>query len=321
MKRYITDNNIDKLILVSRTKKFEPCVLEKYGVETTDFVDFETITVDLGKASNLERLREYDVSVIIHSAGTLGGTNISKKALLWSNFHTTKNIVDYYSKTGSIEQLVFISSFGVLGPIPLSKIPADETFPYNPSNAYEESKMLAERYVLISDLPYTVIRPEFVYGPGDTHVLPLFKSAISGNFILINQGRSYLHPTYVDDLIMGVGLCIKNKKALGEIFNIVGQRYLTVKELAETIYFAFHKRKFAFRNVSKRSISLLARVADALNKIFKTNFPLSTDRVRFFTENRAADYTKAINILGYRPIPLNEGMSKTIMWHVKNGYL
>ena len=181
--------------------------------------------------------------------------------------------------------------------------------------------MLAERYIFLSDIPWTVIRPEFVYGPGDTHVLPLFKAVISGNFVLINRGESYLHPTCVDDLVQGVELCIRNKKAVREIFNIVGQRYLTVRELAEIIYSTFYDEMSSFHSLNKELLLFPAMIFTAINKILGTDFPLSTSRVRFLTENRAADYKKARDVLGYKPVSLDEGIRETERWYVKNGYL
>jgi nucleoside-diphosphate-sugar epimerase len=320
-KRYLTDKAVEKLVLVTNTRKFDPKALQKLGVEIKDAVDFEALTLDLTKVSEVERLGTRDVSLVVHSAGTLGGANISRESLFLSNFRGTKNLVDYYSGDWCVRQFVLISSFAALGPIPASKIPADETLPLNPSNAYEESKACAEEYVVGSDLPYTVIRPEFVYGPGDTHMLPLFQSVLSDRFILIDGGRSYVHPTYIDDVVQGIGLSLGNEKAAHEIFNIVGERYVTVREFAEHIYFALHHKKLKCRSLDRNSMLLLARLCDIANKVVKTNLPLSTSRVRLFSENRAADYSKAARVLGYRPVSLDRGLEATIAWYFENGYL
>ncbi|GAH14262.1 unnamed protein product, partial [marine sediment metagenome] len=132
---------------------------------------------------------------------------------------------------------VHCSSAGVLGAI--KNPPADESYPYNPSNIYEKTKAEAEKLVLKyhheQGLPVIIIRPEFVYGPGDMHVLGLFKAIQKKRFFIIGDGNSTLHPTYIDDLIHGLILCMDKQRAIGEIYIIAGERFVTVKELADII--------------------------------------------------------------------------------------
>lgn len=306
-----------KLILASKTRKPDLTLLK--GSKSS--IEYESINLDLSNKENLNLLDKYDVSLVIHSAGELGGSNIPYESLWRANFQSTRNLIDYYNRSRNIDQIIFLSSFGVLGPIEPSKIPADETQPYNPSNPYEKTKTLAEKYVLLSNLPYTIIRPEFVYGPEDLHVLPLFKSIVSGKFMLISHGGSYLHPTYIDDLTQSINLIAKNKRAIGETFNIAGERYLTVKEFAQKVYIEIHQKEPVFHDLPKYLLSPPTLLADVAAKITKTNLPISSSRVKFFTENRAVDYSKAVKKLGYKPVPVEEGIHRTIRWYIENRHL
>ena len=136
-------------------------------------------------------------------------------------------------------RLLHLSSAGVLGPLPRHDQLAhvDEAAPLAPSNAYERSKALGEHFArefALAGLPLVVARPEFVYGPGDIHVLGLFRTVQRGLFFYVGNGGNTCHPTYIDDLVEGLLLCLR-LGAAGETYQITGPRPVTFRELAETI--------------------------------------------------------------------------------------
>lgn len=287
---------------------------------TQDGIEFK-----YGNISDVDSLRECtrDVDIVYSAFGILGQWGIPEKMYWNINTWGVKNLLqsclDY-----DIKQFIHISSAGVLGPLP-DGIVADESFPLNPSNIYERTKCKAEKEVLDCGeklgLPFTIIRPEFVYGPGDTHVLGLFKAMIAERFLLLGKARSLLHPTYIDDLIEGISLCTNNENALGEIFLITGDRPHTVKELAKVIAeeLDVHLPKIQiplmFANTTANILEFLAKVAN-LEPV------LTKSRVNFFTENRAFSCRKARTQLGYVPkVPFREGVRTTVRWYRENGYL
>ena len=58
-------------------------------------------------------------------------------------------------------------------------------------------------------LPLVIARPEFIYGPGDVHVLGLFRAVRRGLFFYIGDGGNTCHPTYVDDMVDGLLACLR----------------------------------------------------------------------------------------------------------------
>jgi dihydroflavonol-4-reductase len=129
-----------------------------------------------------------DMDYVIHAAGLLGRAGISEKTYLRYNAEGTRHVLEEVKQRGSGRlRLVHISSAGVLGPArnPHVPQPMDESSPLAPSNSYERSKALAEQYArqfARAGLPVVIVRPEFVYGPGDTHVLGLFQAIQRGVF-------------------------------------------------------------------------------------------------------------------------------------------
>jgi nucleoside-diphosphate-sugar epimerase len=256
-----------------------------------------------------------DMDIVFHLAGMLGKFGIPEKLYWDTNFRGTKNILEECLKQ-NVEKFIYCSSAGVLGPI--KKPPADETHPRNPSNIYEKTKAEAEKLVLSygENFSIVVLRPEFVYGPGDMHVYELFRVIQSGVFPIFR--KSFLHPTYIDDLVQAFELSME--KAKDDIYIIAGERFVTVEEFADIIAKKLGISLLKIRMPAKL-LRLSAVISEFLSKVFSFTPPITQSRINFFTENRAFDISKAKRELGYRPIRLEEGLEKTIDWYKEVGLL
>lgn len=72
---------------------------------------------------------------------------------------------------------------------------------------YGWSKAEAERQVVDSSLPWSVIRPPGIYGPGDTEMLEMFRMAKRGMVLLPPKGRvSLIHVDDLANLLLAVAL-------------------------------------------------------------------------------------------------------------------
>jgi dihydroflavonol-4-reductase len=278
-----------------------------------------------GDVLDQDSLRECvkGVELVFACFGLLGKWGVPDSAYWQINAEGVSNVLQAIPKAG-IRQFIHVSSAGVLGPL-AQGIVADESFPFRPSNIYERTKAEAEREVhrcaVQRSIPFTIVRPEFVYGPGDMHVLGLFRAIQHRRFLLIGSGNSLLHPTYIDDLIQGVALCIGNEKAIGKTFLITGKEPVTVRKLGTVIAEEL--------NVALPRFRILVPVANALASSFESlarishSEPMATKaQVKFFTENRAFTTAKAQDELGYFPkVDLCEGIRRTVRWYRTKGLL
>ena len=199
----------------------------------------------------------------------------------------------------------------------------DESSPLAPSNAYERSKALAETYaaeLARGGLPLVIARPEFIYGPGDVHVLGLFRAIQRGVFFYIGNGENTCHPTYVDDMVDGLLACLR-RGALGGVYHIAGPRPLPFRELAETIAAALGVPPPRWR-VPRPLAWLGAAGLEAAGKLAGRDVPLSRTGVAFFSENRRSTYARAERELGFTPqVKLPEGVGRTVRWYREQGLL
>ncbi len=254
------------------------------------------------------------VDIVVHCAGILGGWGNSDKLLWDANVTGTKNMLDA-AKAAKVKKLIYISSCGVFGPLKDGEI-ADEAHVYNPINTYEKTKIEGEKLVLryAKDFSTTIIRPEFVYGPGDLHLIALFRAVKEKRFVFFEGGKSMLHPTYINDVIDGIVLAIFNPLANGESFNIAGPRQVTVHEFIAAISEACGTTSLSF------SIPIpMAKIAGVFLDLTWGCFakpPLSSSQVGYLTQNRAFSYEKAKKNLDYMPkIQLKDGIKKTVKWY------
>ncbi|MBD3370147.1 hypothetical protein GF402_07280 [Candidatus Fermentibacteria bacterium] len=77
----------------------------------------------------------------------------------------------------------------------------------------------------------TVLRPDFVYGPGDRHKLTLFKQVAKGWFPMIGIGKAKIRPTYVADVVEAVMASMPGGPLEGGLFNIGGPEVVSVRKL------------------------------------------------------------------------------------------
>lgn len=123
---------------------------DEYGIIGIkgDITDFNSV---------LEAVSNKDI--VIHLAALL--PPVSERS--WEktaavNVNGTKNLVDAIIKSGSKTRLIFSSTVASYGDTTKSEPPIKSTTPQNPNSNYSRSKVEAEKYILNSNIPYTILR-------------------------------------------------------------------------------------------------------------------------------------------------------------------
>jgi nucleoside-diphosphate-sugar epimerase len=111
--------------------------------------------------------------VVVHAAGLVRAA--SSDELQSVNVGATRAVVAAANAVGA--RLVHLSSLAAIGP-GTPEHPTREDDPPQPVNAYGRSKLAAEAMVRsTATVPWTILRPSAVYGPGDRGFLPLVRLA------------------------------------------------------------------------------------------------------------------------------------------------
>lgn len=264
----------------------------------------------------------FKAQAAMNVAGQLRLPGIEEERYWKVHYEATKHILEE-CKRFNLKRLVQVSTTGVYGVT--GKSPAAEEGPIRPSDIYEQTKWEAERYAREycagDGLELVVARPSLVYGPGDRHLLGLFRAIKSGYFRIIGDGQNLVHPVYVDDLVDGLMTCLESEKAAGGVYNLVGREPVTFRRFCEAIAAALGRR------LPGATIPVgLARAAGAMlegvRALTGLDVPLTRSRVDFMTSSRAYDPSRAERELGFRAeTGLEEGMKAAVAWYGEKGLI
>lgn len=225
-------------------------VLYDLNPRRTDFaqdLDAPVVRGDVRRPEDLLKVtREYSVSGIVHAAAVPSESKCRKDPAgsFEVNVKGTLNVAEI-SRQRDL-RLIYVSSQAVYGNLHHEDLTPikEEELPQQISGVYASHKLMGETivrsYSQLYGLPALILRPSWVYGPGQTAVQNpvsiILESAIKKEpFILKEGGDHPLNLTYVKDLAEAILLSIKTKNPKYLIFNIDGGRLVTVREVAEAV--------------------------------------------------------------------------------------
>ncbi len=280
----------------------------------------EWVCGDLTVKESLQEIAR-DVDVVFHLAAQMGTWGLDSKHFANVNVQGTQNILEECVDKG-VKQFILASTPGVQGK---GDPHANETLPFKPPYDYERTKCEAEKLVIkssrYSDLQVTIIRPDFVYGPGDLRRLSLYRAIKQKKFYIVGSGKSILHPTYVEDLIQGFGLVMNNQVAFGEIYNIAGPHQITVEDYVRVISKALDV-PVPLVKIPKPLALAMAMAFEIISKVSGNEPYISRSRIEFLTQSHGLDIDKARTQLGYAPkYDFEEGIRFAISWYRNRGLI
>ena len=261
-------------------------------------------------------------TVVYHIAALYRDTSASGRAYWDVNVGGTEHILEA-CEASRVKRLVHRSTIGVHGDV--VKVPSDETAPFNPSDAYQRSKLEAEQRVWAwyrrTGIPTTVVRPAGIYGPGDLRFLKLFRGIQGGYFVMLGSGRIHFHAVFIDNLVQGYLRCGTSPAAIGEVFIICDEQYVALNEFVGLVAEALDVPAPRWR-APVWPVYAAGAICEAVCVPLGIRPPLHRRRVGFFTHQRAFSIAKAQRLLGYAPaISLEEGLRRTAAWYQAQGYL
>lgn len=151
------------------------------------------------------------VDAIVHCAAFVGPWG-TRKDFWEANVEGTRQLLKA-AETAGVKRFVHMGTEAALfnGQ---NMIGIDETYPYPKSTPYlySETKGAAERAVLAANsktFQTLSLRPRFVWGPGDTSILPvLLKMVSDGKFLWIDGGKAKTSTTYIGNLVHATELAL-----------------------------------------------------------------------------------------------------------------
>ncbi len=281
----------------------------------------EAVTGDVRDEESLRRgVRGADV--VYHLASTLRRMSVPESEYRETNVAGTRNVLRVAGDAG-VSRILHCSSTSVTGPV--LEAPADETAPYAPGNAYEETKCEGEKLALAfaeeGRVAVTVVRPAWTYGPGDSRTLAFFRAIARRRLFMVGDGSTLVHPSFVSNVVAGMIGAAASANAAGRVYILADREPVPVGELARRVARELgvtlprvHVPVWAARG--------LARVCEGVFALAGKEPPVHRGRVDFFTRTAAYSIKRAQEDFGYDPeVGLEEGLRRTVLWYREHGML
>lgn len=181
----------------------------------------EVVAGDLGDPTQLAGFVT-DAELIFHCAANVT-TWASRGDYEVSNVLGVVNLLKAIARYDKgLQRFVHLSSMDVYG-FPLQ--PCDEQTPLNGAGfPYGESKVVGEamvrKYGESHGIPYTILRPGNVIGPGSQYIRRIGKELKSGIMLTIDGGRANGGFLYVDNLVEVMLWAAQSLQSRNEVYNV-----------------------------------------------------------------------------------------------------
>jgi nucleoside-diphosphate-sugar epimerase len=230
------------------------------------------------------------------------------------NVEGTRNVIAACREAG-VRRLVHCGTEAALmAGEPLVHV--DETAPLRPDSRapYAATKARAEQAVRDADgegLETVVLRPRFVWGKGDTTLLPIMvEMAKAGRFAWIDGGHHKTSTTHVDNVIEGLMLGAGRGQP-GEAYFVTDGEPVVFREFV-TQLLATQGVSAPSRSIPSRVAGPVARAGEILWGGFGMASPPPLTRLAFWVSSQECTIRidKARKELGYAPVrTIEEGLA------------
>jgi dihydroflavonol-4-reductase len=272
---------------------------------------------------NLNDLRAMDQAgegqdVVYHVAGLVAALNEAE--FLQVNRDGTRALLEA-ATGGRAGRFVLVSSAAAAGPS-LPGVPLRGDEPPNPVTIYGRSKLAGEQVVQGGKIPWTIVRPPAVYGPGDRELLRVFKLARLGFAPVFGGGRQELSLVYGPNLGEALAAAGRAPNAAGRIYYACHPEVVTSGAMVREIGRAMGK--------SVRLLPLPAMLANGILTVTGAAARL-TGKATLLTRDKAHEFLAPAWTVdpasltadtGWRAEhDLHSGVKETLEWYRKHHWL
>lgn len=273
------------------------------------------IEADLGDASALARAFAAG-DAVVHAAGRVRAAR--EHEFTSTNVDGTRAVVEAANAAGV--RLVHISSLAAAGPAGLAA-PAREDDAPRPVNAYGRSKLAGEDVVRdAARVPWLILRPSAVYGPGDRGFLPLARLANRGVFLLAAPAETAFTFVFVDDVAEAVAGAVDSTAQRDVLFVGHGR-----PETADAMLRAWADacgRPYRPVPVPRAVLRAASLAGDLVWRLGGTPDLDSSRFAEFTAGGFVCDVTRATERLGFTAgVALTDGIVRTVRWYRERGWL
>jgi nucleoside-diphosphate-sugar epimerase len=256
---------------------------------------------------------------VVHAAAKIYGRG--QGAEFAGNPTLTRQVLDAAIAAG-IPHFVHLSTVGVYGfPRDRAGKPFVETDGHGPIhrwNLYSRSKVEAENIVLAAPIATTILRPTWIYGPGDTALLGRMIEVLRHRrFTWIGDGQNRISLLYVSDAVDALLRVLTNPRARGRVYNVAADDRAPTQEQFVRCICEQMGLPLPAKRVPYRVAYATGFLAECLAHLTagRVNLPVTRLSVLAVGGQRAFSSDALRQELGWQPaVDFPAGMAQTAAW-------
>jgi nucleoside-diphosphate-sugar epimerase len=259
-----------------------------------------------------------DLDLVFHVAALVGLKN--GPVFYDINVTGTRNLLHALFGQQQLKRILQISSIAAIDRPPGAKPPyaplTEADAPY-PHTDYGKSKLEAEKLVIESGLPFTILRPSYIFGPyprpGSTMDRVIY-DVQSGNPYTRFPFSGHASEIYAQDLAEMMWHAAREPQCLNEIYFAANPEPVSVRHFFKTLYTLLNKPYHPYP-VPRLLLPWLKRA------MLKEGLAPEVGEI-LFHDYFLCDPGKLYRHLSYRPYyGFEAGLTRTVQWYRHQGLL
>ena len=239
------------------------------------------------------------------------------------NHQAARLLYEAVRAQGLRPRIVHVSSLAAAGPSPGPEPPEDFS-ESRPVTRYGRSKLMGEEALreILPGLPWTIVRPPVVFGPGDTDVLHFFRAVARGLNPILGHDRKLVSLVYVTDLAEALARAADAASAIGKTYYVGYDRAYRWSELG-AIAARLMGRSCRSVAIPLEIAWIGAAFAQILGRIRRKPTILNLEKLREAQQDYwVCSPAAATRDFGFCPgKPLEGAFEETIAWYREHGHL
>lgn len=191
-----------------------------------------------------------------------------------------------------IEQVVLVSSLRCFSRVPSASV---------------EEVRGGEDCIRLSGMPYTLLRPSMIYGPGnDRNISRLVAHLRLCRWLpVFGSGQGLQQPVYVEDVVSAILAAVRTPGAIGNSYSLAGPEAISYDRLVDLVGNAI--------GVVPLKVHIPVKLALAglwLGSLLGARLGVDPEQVLRLQEDKVCSIEAAHGDLGYRPLGFAAGLAK-----------
>ena len=249
----------------------------------------EVVSGDIADPQSLKAAAE-GVERIVHLVGIIQ----EAPGVTFQSVHVdgTRNLLNAAKKAG-VRHIFYQSALGTR---------------INAKSRYHQTKWQAEELVRASGIPFSILRPSLIYGPGDLFTIRLSKMIKLWRVLpVIGSGRSKIQPIFIGDEVECVRKIVTSDSYVNGIYEIGGPEQLTYEEVMREIAEAMGVK----RPMVHLPLFLMKFVARVMEAVLKKP-PITMDQLIVLQEDNVCGMRDIRGAFGIEPVTFRDGLRRFI---------